>query len=132
LSPLAPARSNAAPTMVLAGGGDAPPVLALGGAGSRRIISALLQVTSALLDRQLSLEDALDVPRVHARLNGTVWLERTAATPETLDALTRRFPNIELKPRRSYCMGAVQALELRPGGVHAAADPRRDGTACAC
>lgn len=132
LGPLAPARSNAAPALVLGGEGGAVPVLALGGAGSRRIISALLHVISARLDQGLTLQNALDVPRVHARLNGTVWLERAAGTPETLEALTRRFPHVELKPRRSYCMGAVQAVELRPDGLDGAADPRRDGTACAC
>ena len=45
LGPGSPARSNAAPTLVLGERGS-PAVLALGAAGSRRIISSLVQVIS--------------------------------------------------------------------------------------
>ena len=77
------------------------------------------------------LAEALDAPRVHARLGGSVWLERPAATAEVRAALADRYHTVEVRARRSYQMGAVQALELRTdGGMVGAADPRRDGTAC--
>ena len=121
------ARSNAAPTLVLDKG---RPVFALGAAGSRRIISALLHVLSGTLDCGLELAEAIDAPRVHARLGGRVWLERPAATPEVCDALSARYHTIERRATRSYGMGAVQAVELRGDGtLFAAVDPRRDGAA---
>lgn len=122
-----PVRSNAAPTLVLDGH---RPLLALGAAGSRRIVSSLLHVLSGVLDRGMGLGEALEAPRIHARLSGRVWLERPAASGELRAALAAHFRELRVKPRHSYSMGAVQALELRTDGTMvAAADPRRDGAA---
>jgi gamma-glutamyltranspeptidase / glutathione hydrolase len=132
LGPLACARSNAAPTLVVGRGGDGAPVLALGGAGSRRIVSAVLHAVSGVLDRGVSLPEALDQPRAHARPSGTVWLERPAARSDVVRSLRSRFREIEIKPALSYCMGAVQGIEFRDGRAYGAADPRRDGVARGC
>ena len=132
LGPLACARSNAAPTLVVGRSGGRAPLLALGAAGSRRIVSALLHAISGVLDRGLPLHDALDQPRAHARPSGTVWLERPAARPDVVRALRSRFREIEVKPAHSYCMGAVQGIECRDGTLLGAADPRRDGVARRC
>jgi gamma-glutamyltranspeptidase / glutathione hydrolase len=122
-----PVRSNAAPTLVLDRG---RPVLALGAAGSRRIVSSVLHVLSGVLDRGMTLRQALGAPRIHTRLSGRVWLERPAAGEHLLAALAERFREVEVKPRRSYSMGAVQAVGLgRHGTMVGAADPRRDGEA---
>jgi gamma-glutamyltranspeptidase/glutathione hydrolase len=132
LGPLACARSNAAPTLVVATGVDSAPLLALGAAGSRRIVSALLHAISGVLDRGLPLPAALYQPRAHARPSRTIWLERPAATPDVVMALGGRFREIEIKPALSYCMGAVQGIEFRDGSAQGAADPRRDGVARRC
>ena len=130
---LAPVRSNAAPTLVTEPAGPGHPgrpVLALGGAGSRRIVSALLHVLTGVIDRGLGLDEALSAPRVHARLNGRVWLEQPAASARLVEALARGFGGVDLRPRHSYAMGAVQAIELRDDGTMVGgADPRRDGAA---
>jgi gamma-glutamyltranspeptidase / glutathione hydrolase len=131
LSPGCSARSNAAPTIVLGPDGRHPR-LALGAAGSRRIISSLVHVASAVLDLNLPLRDALALPRAHPRLSGRVWLERPAATPTLLARLDAEFREVELLGPHSYAMGAVQALEFTDdGAIHAAADPRREGVAMA-
>jgi gamma-glutamyltranspeptidase/glutathione hydrolase len=130
-------RSNAAPTLLLArqdaganGAGGGTPVLALGAAGSRRIISSLLHVLSGVVDRRLGLAEAIVLPRAHARLSGKVSLERPAATAEVCRALAERSFAVEMRPACSLRMGAVQAIEFRDDGVMlGAADPRRDGTA---
>jgi len=132
LGPGSPARSNAAPTLVLGERGS-PAVLALGAAGSRRIISSLVQVISGVLDLGLPLPQALQRPRVHPRLRSGVWLEQPAASPELVEALEERYGRLEIRPPRSYSMGAVQALELRDDGeIVGAADPRREGVALRC
>jgi gamma-glutamyltranspeptidase/glutathione hydrolase len=121
------ARSNAAPTLIFFDGHDAP-VLALGAAGSRRIISSLVQVISGVIDRDLNLDEAVAGSRVHPRSRTSVWLERPAASPELLQHLTRRYGEVQLRSERSYAMGAVQALQVDPSGMLGTADPRRDGT----
>ena len=54
--------STIAPTMMTSVDG---PVIALGGAGDARIISAVIQVVSRMVDHRMSLADAVAAPRVH-------------------------------------------------------------------
>jgi gamma-glutamyltranspeptidase/glutathione hydrolase len=123
------ARSNAVPTFVL-GRDPSRSLMALGAAGSRRIVSSVLHVISAVVDRGLTLPEAVCTPRVHPLLSRIVWAERPAATPEVSRELATRFAAVDLRPRHSYTMGAVQALTVTAGGVMlATADPRRDGAA---
>jgi gamma-glutamyltranspeptidase/glutathione hydrolase len=132
LGPGVPARSNAAPTIVLREPGNAG-LHAFGAAGSRRIISSLATVISGVLDLSLSLSDAVERPRVHPRLRSGAWLERPAASPELIRALRNAYGAIELRHALSYSMGAVQALEISENGeMFGAADPRREGTAARC
>jgi len=125
-------RSNVAPTIAVrrsprpAG----PRLLALGAAGSRRITSAVLQVLCNRIDREMTLSESIDAPRLHAMLNGKVLIESRAAAPSLTRRLGRRFDRIVTRASRSYSMGAVQALELHDDGHWiGAADPRREGTA---
>ena len=122
-------RSNVSPTIVFSGmPGNDPPVLALGAAGSRRITSSALQVISNVLDRRVSLQAAVDAPRIHALLSRKVWIEKPAACEELTDRLRRRFRKVIVKSSRDYKMGAVQAIGFDENGeMYAAADPRRDG-----
>jgi gamma-glutamyltranspeptidase / glutathione hydrolase len=125
LAPRCLSRSNVSPTLILREG---RPFLALGSAGSRRITSSLLQVTSNVVDREMTLEEAVAAPRVHALLSGTVWMEAGTDQPHLLEQLAQRFhKTVERRPL-SFSMGAVQALQFLPGRTLAAADPRRDGT----
>ncbi|MEZ4651349.1 MAG: gamma-glutamyltransferase [Candidatus Eisenbacteria bacterium] len=123
-------QSNAAPTIVFEGdGADRRPVLIVGSAGSRRITSSILHTITNVLDRGMSLFDALDAPRVHATLSGRPMVEKRAATPELLTRLEARFRPARIKAERSYSMGAVQAIASSQDGWVGAADPRREGTA---
>ncbi len=121
--------SNAAPTLVLEKCGGEP-LLVLGAAGSRRIESAILHVISGVIDRVLSLEEAVRLPRIHGLLSRKVYLERPAATGSLLARIEPRFRQVILKAEHSYSMGGVQALQFGSGRPFAGmADPRRDGTA---
>lgn len=124
-------RSNVAPVLVLRRDSDAErPFLALGAAGSRRIISAILQVVSGVVDHDLDLAAAVAAPRVHGLLSRKVWIERPAASESLLSRLRARALQPIVKPRHAYAMGAVQALQfMSDGEIIAAADPRRDGAA---
>jgi gamma-glutamyltranspeptidase/glutathione hydrolase len=128
-------QSNAAPTIVLrrVEGSDTSahpprPVLALGSAGSRRITSSVVQVLSAVEDRGLSLANAVSMPRAHALLSRSVWVEEGIPGGQTLSRLRSRFANVRVLPNANYKMGAVQAISWDARGqMTGAADPRRDG-----
>jgi len=124
-------RSNAAPTLVLQAGRNAgPPLLALGAAGSRRIISAILHVVSGVIDRGLDVAAAVSAPRVHGLSGRKVWLERPAASEALLARLRALGREPIIRSRLNFAMGSVQALQFLPdAGVKGAADPRRDGSA---
>lgn len=120
-------RSNMAPTIVLR---DGQPFLALGAAGSRRIISSILQVISGVIDNKLALAKAVDRARIHVMLSGKTHIEKTAATPELETKMAQRFGEVQIRAKHSYFMGAVQAIQVTPeGDFIGAADPRREGTA---
>lgn len=124
-------RSNAAPTLVLRNAIPAmAPFLGLGSAGSRRIISSLLQVISRVIDRNEEVADAVAAPRVHGLLGRKVWIERPASSDALIAKLRERFREPVLKSRHNFAMGSVLAIQfLSKGGVTGAADPRRDGSA---
>lgn len=120
-------QSNATPTLVL--GPDGRPLLALGSAGSRRITTSVVQVISAVLDRGMGLAEAVAAPRAHALLSGRCWYERSMDAGSE-SALRARFAKARRKGKRSYKLGAVQALAWDPRGeVVGVGDPRRDGAA---
>ena len=126
LAPRAYARSNAAPTLVV--DLDGRPRYALGGAGSRRIVSALVQVLGGVLLHGDSLGAAIAAPRVHGRLDGTAWVERDARSEPLAAELASRGFATTTKAARSFAMGAVQAIGWQSDGeLVGVADGRRDG-----
>jgi gamma-glutamyltranspeptidase/glutathione hydrolase len=135
-------QSNIAPTLVLRNGlsestqsrGDTryacKPLLVLGAAGSRRITSAVLHVISGVLDCGVSLDEAVDLPRIHGLLSRKVHIEKPAATEALLKRLEKRFREVKIRAPHSYFMGCVQAIHVRDDEtLVGVADPRRDGTA---
>jgi len=135
-------QSNIAPTLVLRNGlcgeggsrGGARrgtgPLLVLGAAGSRRITSAILHVISGVVDRGMSLEEAVSLPRIHGLLSRKAHIERPAAADSLLKRLEKRFRKIRIRAPHSYSMGGVQAIQFgNDRTLVGVADPRRDGTA---
>ncbi|MFP5220299.1 MAG: gamma-glutamyltransferase [Actinomycetes bacterium] len=101
--------------------------VALGSGGSERIRSALTCVATALVDRGLSLPDAVRAPRVHWD-RSTLQVE--PGFPATdVAALRERWPVGEWAQRDFYFGGAQAVLRRPDGTVEAAADDRRGGVA---
>jgi gamma-glutamyltranspeptidase/glutathione hydrolase len=69
---------------------DGRPVLALGAAGGRQILPALLQLLSYMVDAGLSLEEAFNAPRIDASMP-TLCVD-VADDPRVAATLARRFP----------------------------------------
>jgi gamma-glutamyltranspeptidase/glutathione hydrolase len=115
-----------APTLILEPGGA---VTALGTGGSNRIRTAILQVAVALLDHGMSLEEAVESPRLHVEKGGTVSFE-----PGLPEAAQAEFLALGDKahawPERNLFFGGVHAARRHgDGGVEGAGDPRRQGVA---
>ena len=119
--------SMMSPTMVL---DDHHPALVLGSGGSNRIRTAILQVLCNWADFDMSIEAAVNAPRIHWEagvLNvepgfGTLVIDRTA------------FPfngQLELWGRQNFFFGGVHAVTRDAGlsgaGLAGAGDQRREG-----
>ena len=128
LGPGCEPRSNVIPTIVLDPTGT--PTMAIGAAGSRRIISATLQVLCGVLDFGQDIVRAVAAPRLHMGLQAPVHVEAPLLTSKLRKRLTRRFGSIFKRSTESHYMGCVQALARRhDDSWRAAADPRRKGVA---
>jgi gamma-glutamyltranspeptidase/glutathione hydrolase len=134
-------KSNVAPTIVFHADRNAGfaahalrrharPMLAIGAAGSRRILSSVLQVVSHVVDRGIGIAQAVAEPRVHGLATGSAWIEEPAVSAQLKQMLAAQFPRVRTRAAHSRHMGSVQAIEFRPDGTsEAAADPRRQGSA---
>ncbi len=112
--------------------------LVLGSAGSNRIRSALLQTIVGVVDRGLSVREAVDAPRVHFE-EGIVYHEpgiEPALNPPSMSALG---PGESVEPAREVVrfhgpnlfFGGVQAVQRCGEEMTGAGDPRRGGVAVA-
>jgi gamma-glutamyltranspeptidase / glutathione hydrolase len=116
--------SMMAPTLILEPDGT---ITALGTGGSNRIRSAILQIAANLLDRGMSLEEAVEAPRVHVERDGTVSFE--PGLPEEASSAFRALGDkSHAWPDRNLFFGGVHAARRRSdGGLEGVGDPRRGG-----
>lgn len=113
------------PTIVLYEG---QPRVVLGSGGSVRIRSAILQVLSNLLDFQMTLETAVETPRVHIE-DGVLQCEG-GYVPAAVDALEALgYPVNRWASKSIYFGGAHSASRTLDGRLVGRGDSRRGGTA---
>jgi gamma-glutamyltranspeptidase/glutathione hydrolase len=115
-------RSSMAPTFVF--DGERKLVAALGSAGGARIIGDTLHALIGMLDWNLSVQDAFDLPRV-ANLTGTTELEDRGTMREMAERL--RAMGHEVQVRRHE--GGLSGVRRLATGWDGGADRRRDGIA---
>ena len=116
--------SMMAPTVIAAPDGG---LTALGSGGSNRIRSAILQVALNLIDRGMTLADAVAAPRLHVEKCGTVSFEDLLA-PDERNTLLATFPKAQPWPNRNLFFGGVHAATRNAdGALEGAGDPRRGG-----
>jgi gamma-glutamyltranspeptidase / glutathione hydrolase len=117
--------SMMAPTVVQ---GEAGVELVVGSAGSNRIRSAILQTIVGVIDRGLSVREAVDAPRLHFE-DGVVFTEPGI----DVGALERGEWTVNPFRSQNVFFGGVQAVERDPatGELTGAGDPRRGGAVVA-
>jgi len=111
---------------------DGKPFLILGAAGGSRIITAIVQVISRVIDRKMKLEDALSAGRVHA-VDTAVLVEThegSSWTSEDIKNLRELGLNV-VEVDRSGRFGRVHAIYFDAASNQwtGVADPDWDGTA---
>lgn len=137
VAPFKRPRSSMAPMLLLK---DGKPVAAYGSPGGATIINSVLNVTLNLVDHGMSLQQAIDAPRLSVTsAAGKIACEGGQAfmqprfTVAAQDAL-RKLGHIGLGDAGTdgcdKTIGSVQAVDVDPatGAHHGAADPRREGT----
>jgi gamma-glutamyltranspeptidase / glutathione hydrolase len=121
--------SMMAPTIVLNG---TRPEIVLGSGGSNRIRTAILQVISNLTDFQMSVDEAVNAPRIHWE-EGIFNLEPGLATltPSAIDGSLNDQMTQWREPNMFF--GGVHAVQsLEGGGFDGGGDRRRGGAFAVC
>jgi gamma-glutamyltranspeptidase/glutathione hydrolase len=113
------------PTIVVK---DGKLFLVLGSPGGPTIINTVLQTMLNVIDFGMSVQEAVDAPRIHHQwMPDRLALERIGFSEDVIQALRSRGHNIEVRG----LIGDCQAIMVDPqtGTRMAAADPRLDGKA---
>ena len=124
LRPNAVPWASVAPTIVFRG---RKPWVAIGSPGSERITSSILQVLMRLQSQ--SPLAAVEAPRLHCSLDGTVSLEASRMSDEIPDVLRQHGFSVDVRQGYSFYLGCVQLVLRERTRFLGVADPRRDGSA---
>ncbi len=110
---------------------DGRPWIAFGSPGSERIYTSMSQFLMHVVDDSASIADAVQRPRLHCSIGGTVSLEVSRFPADVVQRLERHGYTIDPCEAYSPALGCIQAAlrcQTRPG-FQGVADPRRNGTA---
>jgi gamma-glutamyltranspeptidase/glutathione hydrolase len=117
-------RSSMVPSIVFK---DGKPFAAYGSPGGATIINTVLEITLNLLDHGLTIQQAIDAPRISVTSAGGSVSTGSGFLPEVINALKDLG-------HKSISTGAVQGsvqamiIDLQTGKQYGGADSRRQGT----
>lgn len=114
-------RSSMAPTIVLR---DGAPAIAIGSPGGAAIIPYVANALIALIDWEMDIQQAVEMPH-RVNMFGTYALEAGTAAEEMESDLTALGFETDIRDLTSGLHGVV----FTPTGLQAGADPRREGVA---
>lgn len=105
--------------------------MALGSPGATRIILAVAQIIMNAVDFGMSMDEAIEAPRIFNTVSGTnagKLLIEAGVAQSTLDALAKRGHDLDPRPKGLY-FGGAQGIMLKDGEFVGGADSRRNGVA---
>ncbi|MET0442390.1 MAG: gamma-glutamyltransferase [Casimicrobiaceae bacterium] len=116
-------RSSMSPTLMFAP--DGTPIAAFGSPGGATIINSVLNVAMNLIDHGMSVQEAIDAPRVSVTATGSGVSVEPGFPAETISGLTGLGYSVSTTE-----IGAVQAVivDRQTGKQYGGADNRREGT----
>jgi gamma-glutamyltranspeptidase / glutathione hydrolase len=113
------------PTIVVK---DDKPLLVLGSPGGPTIINTVLQTLINTIDFQLTIQEAVDAPRIHHQwMPDKLVIERIGFAQDVIDALKARGHSLETRRSIGDCHAIM--IDARTGVRLGAADTRMDGVA---
>jgi len=140
VAPFKRPRSSMAPTLLLK---DDEPFAVMGAAGGATIINSLLQITFNIVDHGMTIQQAIDAPRISSTHRSSVSCETgpffplgftptppfSATVVQALRAMGHDIPpcSANIATGASSSAQAV-IIDLQTGKQYGAADPRREGT----
>ena len=117
-------RSSMSPTIMF--GPDGKVRLAVGAAGGATIIAQVAKAIIAVIDWDLSAQEAIALPVIYAPGGGTVFVERGTAHEAMIPAL-QALGHSDVRLRGPSFK--ANAIEWKNGRWTGAADPRSEGAA---
>ena len=116
-------RSSMSPTMVFDEKGEL--VLVIGSPGGSRIINYVAQAIIAVLDWEMNIQEAINLPKVTNR-NDYTALEKGAGLEHLVEPLKALGHS---KLRVIDLNSGIHAIQIKDGILIGGADPRREGIA---
>ncbi len=119
--------SMMAPSLAIESSGR---MMALGSGGSNRLRTAILQVLINLLDFSMTVEDAIDRPRLH--FEGGLLNIESGYDDDKIARLVPGFPDCERWDEKNLFFGGVHVARFDAAGgavFEGAGDARRGGAA---
>jgi len=118
--------SSMTPTIVLKNG---EPFLTIGTPGATRIVSALVQIIINLVEFEMSIDQAIEAPRVHC-VRTKLYVEG-ALDERVIEKLQSYGHPVEVREEKDLYFGGAQGIlrDAATGNLTGGADSRRDGFA---
>jgi gamma-glutamyltranspeptidase/glutathione hydrolase len=115
------------PTMIFSP--DGAPLVAYGSPGGASIINSVLNVTINLIDHKMSLQEAIDAPRISVTSPGSAVSMEPGFPQATIIGLGGMGYTVGITAQGGE-IGSVQAVivDTHTGKQYGAADSRREGT----
>lgn len=128
LRPNAVPWSSSSPAIVFR---NKRPWIAAGSPGSERIFSTICQFLVNVIDRSCTIGEAVEMPRLHCSIGGSLNLEAPRFDPALVRQLRGQGYKVRKREPYSFYLGCLQAVLHRQTapGFQGVADLRRDGTA---
>lgn len=119
--------SSMSPTVVLKE--DGTPFMVLGSPGATKIITTVTQVISNVIDHGMTMQEAINAPRLYNSATGSI-LHETRFDQAAIDGLAALGNEMEASDDYNRTFGSVNAVMYSEDGtLLGGADPRRDGKA---
>lgn len=113
------------PTIVVR---DGKPFMVLGSPGGPTIINTILQTLINVIDFKMTVQEAVDAPRIHHQwMPDKLLLEKVGFVQDVVDALKARGHTIDYRTSIGNCHAIL--VDPATGTYLGAADPRADGRA---
>jgi gamma-glutamyltranspeptidase/glutathione hydrolase len=104
--------------------------MAVGSPGSERIFSTIAQFLIRMLDQGMTMEAAMNAPRMHCSSGGKVSLEAGRFEPGVAEHFEAKGFKVDRLDDFAFYLGAIHAVVRRDDGTfEGVAEVRRDGSA---